>query len=65
MMYCRTYLAAHWLSDTIEGVLVGGGLGLILWWIFEPGLTHDRGKPIRLLWRRAPEPSGADQPAHV
>jgi membrane-associated phospholipid phosphatase/protein-L-isoaspartate O-methyltransferase len=48
MMYCRTYLAAHWLSDTIEGVLVGGGLGLILWWAFEPGLADDHGKPIRL-----------------
>lgn len=63
MMYCRTYLAAHWLSDTIESVLAGGGLGLILWRAFEPGLTHDRGKPIRLLLRRAPEPSGADESA--
>ena len=48
MMYCRTYLAAHWLSDTLEGALVGGGLGLLLWWAFEPVLTGDRAKPVRV-----------------
>ncbi len=47
MMYCRTYLAAHWLSDTVEGVLVGAGLGLLLWWIFTPALAADRGRPAR------------------
>jgi membrane-associated phospholipid phosphatase len=64
MMYCRTYLAAHWLSDTFEGLLVGGGLGLVLWWLFEPELTRDRGKPVRLPGR-AREDSGADEPAHA
>jgi membrane-associated phospholipid phosphatase len=55
MMYCRTYLAAHWLTDTIESVLVAGGLGLILWWIFEPGLAQERGRPFRLNRHRDPQ----------
>lgn len=31
MMYSRTYLGAHWLSDTIAGALLGVGLTLLLW----------------------------------
>jgi membrane-associated phospholipid phosphatase len=58
MMYCRTYLAAHWLTDTVEGALVGGGIGLLLWWIFEPLLAGDRGRPLRRPGR--PEPDGDD-----
>jgi membrane-associated phospholipid phosphatase len=42
MMFGRAYLAAHWLSDTLESVLIGAGIGLILWWIFDPLLDHDR-----------------------
>jgi membrane-associated phospholipid phosphatase len=46
MMFGRTYLAAHWLSDTLESLLIGAGLGLILWWIFGPLLDHDRGRRV-------------------
>jgi membrane-associated phospholipid phosphatase len=42
MVYCRTYLAAHWLSDTVESLPVAAGLGLVLWWLFEPLLCGDR-----------------------
>jgi undecaprenyl-diphosphatase len=64
MMYCRTYLAAHWLSDTVEGVLVSGGMGLLLWWVFEPALAGDRGRPLRLPWRAGPgDGAGAPRPA--
>lgn len=31
MMWCRTYLGAHWLSDTFESILVAGGLVLVGW----------------------------------
>ncbi|MGA7206381.1 MAG: phosphatase PAP2 family protein [Specibacter sp.] len=31
MMYSRTYLGAHWLSDTIAGALLGVGVTLLLW----------------------------------
>ncbi len=47
MMYCRTYLAAHWLSDTLESLPLGTGVALVLWWIFEPIIAHDRGLPLR------------------
>jgi membrane-associated phospholipid phosphatase len=46
MMYCRTYLAAHWLSDTFESLPVAGGLALVLWWVFEPWLARDRTRPL-------------------
>jgi membrane-associated phospholipid phosphatase len=53
MMFCRTYLAAHWLSDTLESLPIAAGLGLILWWIFDPVLARDRGRPLpRVLGRR-------------
>src|SRR5260370_1129313 len=31
MMWCRTYLAAHWLTDTFESLAVAGGIALVLW----------------------------------
>lgn len=31
MMYSRTYLGAHWFSDTVAGALLGAGLTLLLW----------------------------------
>ncbi|WP_104090812.1 phosphatase PAP2 family protein [Arthrobacter sp. GMC3] len=31
MMYSRTYLGAHWISDTIAGALLGIGVTLLLW----------------------------------
>lgn len=31
MMWCRTYLGAHWLSDTLESIFVSGGFALAGW----------------------------------
>lgn len=31
MIWCRTYLGEHWLSDTLESVLVAGGIVLTEW----------------------------------
>jgi membrane-associated phospholipid phosphatase len=47
MMFGRTYLAAHWLTDTVESLPLAAGLGLILWWTFDPLLDHDRDRPLR------------------
>ena len=46
MMFCRTYLRAHWLTDTFESVLVASGIALVLWWIFTPVLARDRHEPL-------------------
>ncbi len=41
MMWCRTYLAAHWLTDTFESLAVAGGIALVLWWAFTPVLARE------------------------
>lgn len=45
MIWQRTLINAHWLSDTIAGVFAGVGVAMLLWWAFEPWLRRDR-------WRR-------------
>lgn len=32
MMWSRTYLSVHWLSDTVAGALLGFAVALIGWW---------------------------------
>jgi undecaprenyl-diphosphatase len=41
MMWSRTYLSVHWLSDTITGVLLGFGIALIGYWLLYPWMTKD------------------------
>ena len=48
MMFCRTYLAAHWLSNTLESLPVATGVGLILYWCFWPLVRQDRDRPVRV-----------------
>ncbi|CAM5664599.1 hypothetical protein GCM10010329_11710 [Streptomyces spiroverticillatus] len=52
MMWSRTWLHAHWLSDTAAGALAGAGTTLLLWWVFAPLLAKD-GR------RKAPAPEAA------
>jgi membrane-associated phospholipid phosphatase len=54
MMWCRTYLGAHWLSDTFESVLVASGLVLVGWASAGPYVERERDAACR----HAPVPAG-------
>lgn len=42
MAISRTYLGAHWFTDTVGGLLVGAGVALIVWAIFAGQLERER-----------------------
>ncbi|PWK66716.1 undecaprenyl-diphosphatase [Streptomyces sp. CG 926] len=44
MMWSRTWLHAHWLSDTVAGAAAGAGVGLVAWWLFGPALARERAR---------------------
>ncbi|NQX29977.1 phosphatase PAP2 family protein [Microbacteriaceae bacterium VKM Ac-2854] len=52
MMLSRTYLGAHWLSDTFGGLLLGVGVALIVWAPFAARLHIERIAAPAPLWRR-------------
>lgn len=41
MILARTYLAAHWMSDTIGGALLGAGVAVIVWAPFALRLARE------------------------
>lgn len=49
MAWQRTLVNAHWLSDTLTGLLVGTAAALLMWWAFWPWLHSDYGRPITFL----------------
>jgi undecaprenyl-diphosphatase len=59
MMLSRTYLGAHWISDTIGGLLVGAGVAVIIWAPFANKLYREHRMPHPPIWVRARHPSDA------
>ncbi|QKJ20605.1 phosphatase PAP2 family protein [Microbacterium hominis] len=49
MMWQRTLINAHWLSDTFFGLIAGAGAVLLIWWAFWPWLQKDYGRPVWFL----------------
>ncbi len=65
MMWSRTFLAAHWLTDTAAGAVLGAGVALMLWWLCAPLLARDDARRnLRKLATPAPitELSDAKEP---
>ena len=54
MMLSRTYLGAHWVSDTIGGMLVGAGVAVIVWAPFAGRLYREQRMPHPPIWVRTP-----------
>lgn len=45
MALSRTYLGAHWVTDTIGGALVGTGMGVLVWVLFARKLRAELADP--------------------
>lgn len=51
IVWQRTLINAHWVSDAVAGVLGGIAITLLLWWAFEPWLRRDQQRPLRWFGR--------------
>ncbi|MET3566199.1 undecaprenyl-diphosphatase [Leifsonia sp. 563] len=56
MAVSRTYLGAHWISDTIGGLLLGAGVAVIVWAPLAHRLAREAAEPhpFWLVRRHAP-----------
>lgn len=58
MIWQRTLINAHWMTDAFAGILGGAAWVALMWWAFAPWLAKDRGKPL-LPRRKTTEPAPA------
>ncbi|MFP3464274.1 phosphatase PAP2 family protein [Leifsonia sp. SIMBA_070] len=54
MAVSRTYLGAHWISDTIGGLLLGAGVTIIVWTPLAHRLAVEATKPHPFFLARSP-----------
>jgi len=53
MAISRTYLGAHWLSDTIGGLLLGAGVAVIVWAPLAYKLAEESARPHPFVFARS------------
>jgi undecaprenyl-diphosphatase len=53
MVWQRTLVNAHWLSDAVFGLVAGVAAALLCWWAFYPMIVRDYGRPVWFLRRGA------------
>lgn len=41
MAFTRTYLGAHWVTDTVGGALLGAGVAILVWCLLLPKLRSE------------------------
>lgn len=47
MIFSRTYLGAHWLSDTVGGLLLGGAVAVFVWAPLASKLQREWSRPAQ------------------
>lgn len=63
MMVSRTYLGAHWISDTVGGMLVGAGIAVVVWAPLAVRLRQEQDQPHPPPWRWMRHPALSRKPA--
>ncbi|MGE3192661.1 MAG: phosphatase PAP2 family protein [Microbacteriaceae bacterium] len=46
MALSRTYLGAHWVTDTVGGILIGAAMAVLVWVLFARKLAGERERAV-------------------
>lgn len=65
MVWQRTLINAHWLSDAVFGLAAGAGGACLMWWAFWNLLAKDYDRPIRFLGRPRPHTTSPSAPVGI